>query len=143
MLRRKPAGRCHLQVCTNVSCMLRGGKELYAHLQAKLGIGNKQVTPDGIFSLEEVECMGACTGAPSIVVNYDFYEDLTLAKADDILDQLRSGKRPAPSPVTSGSVHPRTLAEVPVISRRFGIPNSRKLDVYLENDGYKGAGKGP
>jgi len=141
MLRRKPAGRCHVQVCTNISCMLRGGQELYEHVQQKLGIGNKQVTPDGIFSLEEVECMGACTGAPAIQVNYDFYENLTTGRTDELLDQLREGKRPAPVAVTSGSVHERLPEEIPVISRRFGVPNSRKLDVYLQHDGYKGAEK--
>src|ERR1700691_4037875 len=81
MLRRKPAGRCHVQVCTNISCMLRGGQELYEHVQQKLGIGNKQVTRDGVFSLEEVECMGACTEAPAIQLNYDFHENLTPQKA--------------------------------------------------------------
>ena len=64
MLRRKPAGRYHIQVCTNISCMLRGGNELYQHVQKRLGIGNKEVSESGTFSLEEVECMGACTGAP-------------------------------------------------------------------------------
>src|ERR1700728_3473751 len=66
MLRRKPAGRFHIQVCTNISCMLRGGNELYQHVQHRLGIGNKQVSESGTFSLEEVECMGACSGAPAM-----------------------------------------------------------------------------
>ncbi|HKN62280.1 MAG TPA: NAD(P)H-dependent oxidoreductase subunit E, partial [Candidatus Acidoferrales bacterium] len=64
MLRRKPAGRYHIQVCTNISCMLRGGNELYEHIQKRLSIKNKEVSPSGTFSLEEVECIGACTGAP-------------------------------------------------------------------------------
>src|SRR5262249_50554849 len=57
MLRRKPAGRYHIQVCTNISCMLRGGNELFQHVQKRLGIGNKEVSPNGVFSLEEVECI--------------------------------------------------------------------------------------
>jgi len=137
MLRRKPAGRYHIQVCTNISCMLRGGNELYAHLQKRLGIGNKEVQPSGTFSLEEVECMGACTGAPAIQVNYDFYENLDPEKVDAILEQIEDGRHPAPEPVTSGSVHERHPAEVPVISRRFGIPNCKSIDVYLKHDGYQ------
>ena len=137
MLRRKPAGRYHIQVCTNISCMLRGGNELYKHVQKRLGIGNKEVSPSGTFSLEEVECMGACTGAPAMQVNYDFYENLDPDKVDAILEQLQQGKKPAPVPVTSGSLHERLPAEVPVISKRFGIPNSHKIDVYLKHDGYQ------
>src|SRR6266851_8819927 len=82
MLRRKPAGKYHVQVCTNVSCMLRGGYRIYDRVQRKLEIGNKQTTADGMFSLEEVECIGACTGAPALQINYDFYENLTPEKVD-------------------------------------------------------------
>jgi NADH-quinone oxidoreductase subunit F len=137
MLRRKPAGRYHIQVCTNISCMLRGGKELYAHLQKRLGIGNKEVQPSGTFSLEEVECMGACTGAPAIQVNYDFYENLDPEKADAILEKIEDGRYPPPQPVTSGSVHEPAAGESRVISRRFGVPNSKSIDVYLQNEGYQ------
>jgi NADH-quinone oxidoreductase subunit F len=137
MLRRKPAGRCHLQVCTNVSCMLRGGYRIYEHVQKTLGIGNKQVTRDGLFSLEEVECLGACTGAPAMQINYDYYENLTPEKVDILLDQCRHGGRPAPVPRISGALHDRHPDEVPVISKRFGIPNAHKLAVYRQHDGYK------
>jgi NADH-quinone oxidoreductase subunit F len=137
MLRRKPSGRYHIQVCTNISCMLRGGNELYQHVQKRLGIGNKEVSASGTFSLEEVECIGACTGAPAMQVNYDYHEDLDPDKVDAIFEQLQDGKRPQPSPVTAGSVHPRSPAEVPVISKLFGVPNSRKIDVYLKNEGYQ------
>ena len=93
MLRRQPAGKYHLQVCTNVSCMLRGGEEILAHCQKKLGIGHKQTTPDGKFSLEEVECLGACCGAPAMQVNYDFYENLTPEKLDALLEKLKNGDK--------------------------------------------------
>jgi NADH-quinone oxidoreductase subunit F len=138
MLRRKPMGRYHLQMCTNVSCMLRGGYQVYDHLQKKLGIGHKQTTADGLFSLEEVECLGACTGAPCLQVNYDFYENVTPRSADEILEKLKAGKPPAPVPYTSGSLHERHPAEVPVISRRFGIPHSHTIDVSLKHEGYQG-----
>jgi NADH-quinone oxidoreductase subunit F len=137
MLHRKPMGRYHIQVCTNISCMLRGGKELYEHIQKRLGIGDKQVSPSGTFSLEEVECMGACTGAPALQVNYDFHEKLDAAKADAILEQLEVGRVPKPAPVISGALHPRDPSEVVVITKRFGIPNSTKIDTYLQNGGYK------
>jgi NADH-quinone oxidoreductase subunit F len=137
MLRRKPAGRNHIQVCTNISCMLRGGNELYAHIQKRLGLGNHEVSPTGTFSLEEVECMGACTGAPAMQVNYDFYEDLDPDKVDAIFEQLQDGKRPKPVPVISGALHERHPSEVVVISRLFGVPNSHKIDVYIKHEGYK------
>ncbi|HEV3220398.1 MAG TPA: NADH-quinone oxidoreductase subunit NuoF [Candidatus Acidoferrales bacterium] len=137
MLRRKPAGKYHVQVCTNVSCMLRGGNKILEHVQRKLEIGHKEVTKDGVFSLEEVECIGACTGAPAMQVNYDFYENLSSESVDQIIDGLDSGRKPAPVARTSGSVHERNPAEVPVISRRFGIKDSHTIDVYLKNEGYQ------
>src|SRR5437870_6136065 len=122
MIRRKPAGKYHVQVCTNVSCMLRGGNEVFEFVQKKLEIGNKQTTADGMFSLEEVECIGACTGAPAMQVNYDFYENLTPVAVDDLIESLDAGHKPAAVACTSGALHPRHPAEVPVISRRLGIP---------------------
>jgi NADH-quinone oxidoreductase subunit F len=138
MIRRKPAGKYHVQVCTNVSCMLRGGNQVYDFVQKKLEIGNKQVTADGMFSLEEVECIGACTGAPAVQVNYDYYENLTEERTYQLLDGLDKGARPPRTEPTSGAVHDRHPAEVPVISRMFGVVDSHKLDVYLNYDGYKG-----
>ena len=93
---------------------------------------------DGVFSLEEVECIGACTGAPAMQVNYDFYENLTPSRTNQLLDQLDKERTPPVSAPITGSVHERHPAEVPVISRLFGVPDSHKLDVYLRNDGYKG-----
>jgi len=98
MLRTKPAGKYNVQVCTNISCMLRGGYEILDHCKAKLGIGHKGVTPDGQFSLEEVECIGACCWAPAMQVNYDFHEDLTPAKVDTILADYRAGRGAQPAP---------------------------------------------
>ncbi len=89
MLYRKPRGKYHVQVCTNISCLLRGGEELYEHAQRKLGIGNKEVTADGVFSLEEVECMGACSWAPAVEINYDFHHDVTPEMFDRLIDGLQ------------------------------------------------------
>src|SRR3984893_11641379 len=129
MLHRQRAGKFHVQVCTNVSCMLRGGNKLYEFVQKKLEIGHKETTADGVFSLEEVECIGACTGAPAMQVNYDFYENLTPMKFDRIIEELDNGDHPAPEPVTAGALHPRDPAETPVISRRFGITHLHTIDV--------------
>ncbi len=83
MLRTKPLGKFHIQVCTNISCMLRGGYEILEHCNRKLDIHeNKGVTKDGLFSVEEVECIGACCWAPAVQVNYDFLEDVTPASMD-------------------------------------------------------------
>jgi NADH-quinone oxidoreductase subunit E len=86
MLTTKPRGKYNVQVCTNIACMLKGGEELLHHCAKKLGIGHKQTTPDGVFTLEEVECIGACSWAPAIQVNYDFHENLTPETLDQVLD---------------------------------------------------------
>ena len=92
MMHRKPLGKYHVQVCTNISCLLVGGQELYEHACKKLGLGHKEVAADGVFSLEEVECIGACSWAPAIQVNYDFHHDVTPEKLDKILDDYRRAR---------------------------------------------------
>jgi NADH-quinone oxidoreductase subunit E len=89
MLRFKPVGRYNVQVCTNISCMLRGAYDVYERFQEELGIGHKGVTPDGLFSLEEVECIGACCWAPAIQVNYEFVDELSPDHVPGILDGYR------------------------------------------------------
>ena len=89
MLTTKPRGKYNVQVCTNIACMLRAGEDLYTHCRKKLGIGHKGTTPDGTFTLEEVECIGACSWAPAVQVNYDFHENLTVEKLDQILEGLK------------------------------------------------------
>jgi NADH-quinone oxidoreductase subunit E len=86
LLRTKPAGKYVVQVCTNISCMVRGAEELFDHCKQRLGLDHKQVTRDGTFSLEEVECIGACSWAPAVQVNYDFHLDVTPQKMDKILE---------------------------------------------------------
>jgi NADH-quinone oxidoreductase subunit E len=89
MIRFKPAGRFNVQVCTNISCMLRGAYDVYERFQDELGVGHKGITKDGVFSLEEVECIGACCWAPAIQVNYDFHDELTPESVPGILAQYR------------------------------------------------------
>jgi NADH-quinone oxidoreductase subunit E len=89
MLVTKPRGKYNVQVCTNIACMLRGGEELLEQCKGRLKIGNKGTTSDGVFSLEEVECIGACSWAPAIQVNYDFHENLDEQKMDAVLESYR------------------------------------------------------
>jgi NADH-quinone oxidoreductase subunit E len=88
MLTRHPLGRFHLQVCSNLSCALAGGDRVSAYLQAKLGVRPGETTPDGKFTLTEVECLGACDEAPCMMINFDFYGHLETARVDEILDGL-------------------------------------------------------
>lgn len=88
MFETKPVGRYHVSVCTNISCMLCGGEELLEHVENRLGIKVGESTPDGRFFLKkEEECLAACTGAPMMMVDHVFYENLTPAKVDEILDR--------------------------------------------------------
>ena len=89
MLHKKPLGKYHVQVCTNISCLLRGGAELWEHACKRLGIGHKEVTADGQVSLEEVECIGACSWAPAVQVNYEFHHFVTPEKLERLLESLR------------------------------------------------------
>jgi NADH-quinone oxidoreductase subunit E len=93
MLTTKPRGKFNVQVCTNIACLLRGGEELLQHCEKKLGIRHKGTTVDGLFSLEEVECIGACSWAPAVQVNYDFHENLTNEKMDEVLESYGSKAR--------------------------------------------------
>jgi len=90
MMHRQPQGKYHVQVCTNISCMLVGGAELYEHACKKLGLGHKQTSADGNVSLEEVECMGACSWAPAVQVNYDFHHHVTTEQFDKLIEGLKN-----------------------------------------------------
>ena len=84
-----PVGKYKITVCTNISCMLRGSDEIVNHLQAKLGVGFNEVSADGKYCLKEGECMGACGGAPLLIVNNtEMHEFLTPKKVDELLEDL-------------------------------------------------------
>ncbi len=89
MFRPKPLGRFHFQVCTNISCMLLGGEELLDHLKRKLSVEEGEVSSDGMFSVEHVECIGACSWAPALEVNYDYHHFATPEKLDRLIEDLR------------------------------------------------------
>ena len=89
LLRRRPVGKYHILVCTNLACMLTGSDDIEVCVKRKLGVGFGEVTPDGLFSAIEFECLGSCTTAPVIQVNGDFYENLDVKKTEAIIDDLR------------------------------------------------------
>jgi NADH-quinone oxidoreductase subunit E len=96
MFNLKPVGRNLLQVCRTTPCWLRGADKLTETCRRKLGIGLKETTSDGNFTLVEVECLGGCVNAPVVQINDDFYEDLDPAKLEAIIDRLARGEKPAP-----------------------------------------------
>ncbi len=124
MLRFKPTGRYNVQVCTNISCLLRGGNEIFDRFQQELSVSHKGVTADGLFSLEEVECIGACSWAPAIQINYDFHDELTPDLVPGLLDEYRARARqsaetqsgtqsgaPGPSQLGTGEPTPSSQTE--------------------------------
>ncbi len=88
MFKRRRMGKYHIQVCTTLSCMLRGSDDIVAHLEKRLGIGPGQTTADGRFSLVKVECLGSCGTAPMLQLNDDYHENLTIESLDRLLDGL-------------------------------------------------------
>lgn len=103
MYNLKPMGEHHVQVCTTTPCWLRGSDEIMGACKSKLGIQNGQTTPDGTFTLQEVECLGACVNAPMVqVTSHDgrdeYYEDLTASGMEQLLDALKLGVAVKPGP---------------------------------------------
>ena len=88
MYKQQPSGKHHIQVCTNLPCMLRGSDELMQHLERRLRIHAGETTPDGKFSLVRVECLSSCDTAPMFQLNDHYHENLTLEKVDALLDEL-------------------------------------------------------
>jgi NADH-quinone oxidoreductase E subunit len=89
MYNLKPVGKYHLQFCTNISCCLRGAEELLHHCESKLGISAGETTKDGRFTINHVECLGACGTAPVVQINDDYYEDVNPQRLDGILAELK------------------------------------------------------
>ena len=89
MMRTHAIGKYNFQVCTNVSCLLRGGEEILDHCKKKLSVGHKESTADGLFHVEEVECIGACSWAPAMMLNYEYHENLTPEKIDELIEGIK------------------------------------------------------
>ncbi|EDV25571.1 uncharacterized protein TRIADDRAFT_24589, partial [Trichoplax adhaerens] len=98
MFNRYPMGKYHIQICTTTPCMLRDSDSILNVIKSKLGIEIGQTTKDGLFTLSEVECLGACVNAPMVQINDDYYEDLTTNDMEEILDSLKAGSKPTAGP---------------------------------------------
>ena len=96
MYHTRPLGKHILKVCTSISCYLRGCDDLMAHLETQLGISRGETTPDGMFTLQPIECLAACGMAPVLQVNDEFVENVTTERADALLQRLRAGGTVAP-----------------------------------------------
>ncbi len=93
MFKREPVGTYLVNVCTNISCQLLGGEELLEHVEERLGVKAGATTADGMFTVEDVECIAACTEAPCLQVNYRYFHRITHAAFDTLVDDLRAGRR--------------------------------------------------
>lgn len=118
MFNLEPVGKYLIQVCRTTPCWLRGSDELTKTCLEKLQVGMKEVTDDGLFSVMEVECLGACCNAPMVQINDDYYEDLTAERLAEIIDDLRAGKEVPVGPqggrlCSAPEGGPQTLLEVP------------------------------
>ena len=98
MFNRNPVGKYHIQICTTTPCMLCDSGVILDTIRKKLDINVGETTEDGLFTLTEVECLGACVNAPMVQINDNYYEDLKASDIEEILDDLRSGKNPKPGP---------------------------------------------
>jgi NADH-quinone oxidoreductase subunit E len=127
MFKLQPIGRHHVEVCTNVPCWLRGSDDIVAACRQKLGIGLGETTPDGLFTLSEAECLGACVNAPMMQIGDDYYEDLTPESTSAILEALARGETPKAGPQSGRrSAEPAggltSLTTIPGASGETGSP---------------------
>ena len=114
MFKHHPVGRYLIGVCTNLSCMILGAEELLEHAESSLGIQTGSTTADGLFTIEEMQCLAACGGAPSLQVNYRYFENVTPERFDRIVDDLRSGRDPEGQSIPPHGTLSRVALPVPV-----------------------------
>src|SRR6201747_1144564 len=96
MYKRRPTGEYLVSVCTNLSCQILGGEEIYARLSRRLGVGHDETTDDGLVTLEHAECLAACDYAPVLTINYEFFDNQSPDTAELLVDALHRGERPLP-----------------------------------------------
>lgn len=133
MFKREPVGEYLVNVCTNISCLLRGGEELLEHLENRLGIKAGATTADGKFTLEDVECVAACTEAPCLQVNYRYFGNISHDEVDTLLEDLRGGRRAHEIP-QHGTLA-RVRQQIPADRRaRVARPEHNVEPVWLERN---------
>ncbi len=130
MFKREPVGQYLVNVCTNISCLLLGGDDLLHHLEERLDIRPGSTTPDGMFTLEDVECIAACTEAPCLTVNYRYFYKVSADDADQLIDDLRAGRRAHEVP--KHGILGRVRQQIPA-DRRAGaaVPGECTTPVWL------------
>jgi NADH-quinone oxidoreductase subunit E len=138
MFKLEPVGDYLVNVCTNISCLLLGGEELLHHLEGRLGVRAGSTTPDGAFTLEDVECIAACTEAPCLQVNYRYFYKVTPDAADQLLDDLQAGRRATEVP--KHGVLARERQRIPA-DRRAGnaVPGQCEEPMWLRTASTEGA----
>ncbi len=130
MFKREPVGTYLVNICTNISCQIMGGEELLHHAEHSLGIKAGSTTPDGLFTIEDVECIAACTEAPCLQVNYRYRHKITLEEFDQLIEDLRASKLTDEIP-PHGTLA-RTRQHIPA-DRRAGnaLPSGEPEPVWL------------
>src|SRR5688572_17489105 len=138
MFKREPVGEYLVNVCTNISCLLLGGEELLLHLEDRLGVRAGSTTADGRFTLEDVECIAACTEAPCLQVNYRYFYKVTPEDADALVDDLRHGRRAHEVP--KHGILARIRQQL-AADRRAGnaVPGECEQPVWLQSSASEGA----
>jgi len=129
MFKREPVGKYLINVCTNISCQIMGGYELLEHAEESLGIKAGSTTPDGMFTIEDVECIAACTEAPCLQVNYRYFYKVTPDDADALLDDLQHGRRAHEVP--KHGVLARTRQQLPNDRAGNAVPGACEEPVWL------------
>jgi len=129
MYKRRPVGDYHVGVCTNALCGVLGGDAIFADLQEHLGVGNDETTPDGKVSLEHLECNAACDYAPVVMVNWEFFDNMTPRSARDLVDGLRAGADVAP---TRGATRLCTWRQASRVLA--GFPDGRAAEGHTAGD---------
>jgi NADH-quinone oxidoreductase subunit E len=130
MFKREPVGEYLVNVCTNIACLLLGGEELLHHLEGRLGIKSGSTTADGKFTIEDVECIAACTEAPCLQVNYRYFYKLSTDDADALIEDLRHDRRAHEVP--KHGVLARTRQQLPAATRAGNaVPGQSEEPVWL------------
>ena len=129
MFKRSPVGEYHVGVCTNSLCAVMGGDAIFADLLEHLGVGNDETTPDGKVSLEHLECNAACDYAPVVMVNWEFFDNMTPRSARDLVDDLRTGEQVEP---TRGA--PRLCTWKQASRILAGFPDGQAADGHTAGD---------
>jgi NADH-quinone oxidoreductase subunit E len=132
MFKREPVGEYLVNVCTNIACMLLGGEELLEHLEQRLGITAGSTTADGRFTLEDVECIAACTEAPCLQVNYRYFYKVTPDDADALIDDLQHGRRAHEVP--RHGILARTRQTLPADRAGNAVPGLAEEPVWLRTE---------